>query len=113
MPPAFGLYIAGGYCARTHLRRITADARREADMSLRRSSLWYTCGRACRPKERMYADADGTGSRTPFIQTEGAPYQMRSPSIQVRSTCILDTSDPSATASSAVGRAPAMAAASS
>ena len=65
------------------------------------------------PRERMYADSDGTGSRTPFIQTEGAPYRMRCSSIQVRSTCILDTSDPSATASSAAGRALAMAAASS
>ena len=113
MPPAFGLYMAGGYCARKDLRGITADARREAVMSLRRSSLWYTCGRVCRPRERMYADSEGTGSRTPFIQTEGAPYRMRCPSIQVRSTCILDTLDPNATPSSAAGRAPAMAAASS
>ena len=76
MPHAFGLYMARGYCARRDLRGITADARRVAVMSLRMSSLWYVCGRACRPRERMYADSDGTGKRTPFIQTEGALHRI-------------------------------------
>ena len=61
----------------------------------------------------MYSDSDGTGNRTPFNKTEGTPYRIRCPSIHVRSTCILDTSDAKATASSAAGRAPAMADASS
>ena len=61
----------------------------------------------------MYSDSDGTGKRTPFIQTEGTLYKIRCPSIHVRSTCILDTSEPRATASSAAGRGPAMADASS
>ena len=67
MPPAFALYMAGGYCAREDLRGITGDERREAVIDLRRSSLSYTCRRACRIRERMYTDSDGTGSRTPFI----------------------------------------------
>ena len=84
-----GLYMAIRCCARRELRGIAVDARRDAVMSLPKSSVWYTCGRACRPKKWMYADSDGTGSRTPFIQTQGAPYRMRCPSIQVLSTCIL------------------------
>ena len=39
MPPAFGLYMAGGYCARKDLMGITAEARRAAIMNLRKSSL--------------------------------------------------------------------------
>ena len=61
----------------------------------------------------MYSGSNGTGNWTPFIQIEGTPYRTRCPSIHVRSTCILDTSDPRATASSAAGRALAMADASS
>ena len=61
----------------------------------------------------MYSDSDGTGKRTRFIQTEGTPYRIRCPFIHVRSTCILDTSQHWATASSAAGRAPRMADASS
>ena len=103
MPLAFGLYMAGGHCAHRNLRGITANARRDAVISLQKCSLWYTRGRACRPRERMYADSDGTGSRTRFIQIEGALYRMPCPSIQVRSTFILGTSDPRATASSNSG----------
>ena len=104
MPPAFGLYMAGGYCARRDLRGITADAQHDALMSLRKPSLWYVCGSACRPRERLYADSDGTGNRTPFIQTKGAPYRMCCPSIHVRSTCISDTSGPLVQGGGGVGK---------
>ena len=104
---------AGRYCARKDLMGMTVEARRAAAMNFQNSSLWYVCGRACRPRKRMYSISDGTGSRTPFIRTEGTLYHTRCPSTQVCSTCIFDMLDPRATASSAVGRSLAMADASS
>ena len=63
----------GGIVPAGILGGITAPAQRAAVISLRKASLWELCGRACRPRERMYSDSDGTGKRTPFIETDPVP----------------------------------------
>ena len=40
LPSAFGLYMAGGYCAHQDLRGISTGARCVAVVGLQESSLW-------------------------------------------------------------------------